>query len=114
MVGCAGDSTPEDEAVDAPQTTTTQSPEASAQLTDEALYDARCGMCHGLKRNEDWAAKSWYDPASWRVIVLRMKDANLCPMTDEEAERIIKYMEGIFPKQAEEQSAADTESAGEE
>lgn len=101
MAGCAGEGGQQG------QVTTTSAPDVpttdpnakpAAEMSDQELYEARCGLCHGLARNDEWAAHSWYDPKSWRVIVLRMKEADLAPITDEEAERIIRYLETTFPK----------------
>lgn len=63
---------------------------AGAQGTAEvkALFEQKCSICHSIDRPT--AKKK--DRAGWEKTVLRMKNVNGAPITDEEARAIIDYL----------------------
>jgi len=64
------------------------------KLDGNSLFKKKCGLCHGLRR-----VKSKRKTAEeWQKTVMRMKNANGCPITDEEAKAIIQYLSGHYGK----------------
>jgi hypothetical protein len=41
--------------------------ESSASIAGHAIYDAKCGSCHGLKNVADYTAKQW-EPIITRMV----------------------------------------------
>jgi len=68
----------------------------SEELDGKALFESKCGLCHGLDRPK--AKKKSED--AWRRTVLRMKDSHGCDITAEEAEQIIIYLAKEYGIQA--------------
>ncbi len=54
----------------------------------KALFEQKCSVCHGSDR----AKAKRKDRAGWEKTVMRMKNVNGCPITDEEAKTIIDYL----------------------
>jgi mono/diheme cytochrome c family protein len=54
----------------------------------KALLEQKCSICHSADRPK--AKKK--DRAGWEKTVMRMKNVNGCPITDEEAKTIIDYL----------------------
>ncbi|MFU8856268.1 MAG: cytochrome c-552 like protein [Deferrisomatales bacterium] len=54
----------------------------------KALFEEKCSICHGIERP---TAKR-KDRAGWERTVLRMKNVNGAPVTDEQAQAIIDYL----------------------
>jgi hypothetical protein len=52
------------------------------------LYEEKCSLCHSLERPE--SKRMTYD--EWHSTVLRMKNQNGAPITDQEAEVITEYL----------------------
>lgn len=63
---------------------------AGAQDTGDvkALFEQKCSTCHPADR----ATSKKKDREGWEKTVLRMKNVNGCPITDEEAQAIIGYV----------------------
>lgn len=54
----------------------------------KALFEEKCGMCHPIDR-----AKSLKKSREgWEATVMRMKNRNAAPITEEEAKKIIDYL----------------------
>jgi len=60
----------------------------SEEPDGKALFESKCGLCHGLDRPK---SKNKSEDA-WRKTVVRMKDSHGCDITSEEAEQIIIYL----------------------
>lgn len=54
----------------------------------KALFEQKCSLCHSIDRPK---SKKKSDD-EWKSTVMRMKNVNGAPITDEEAEMIIKYL----------------------
>jgi hypothetical protein len=54
----------------------------------KALFEAKCSLCHPVSR----PLGKTKDRAGWTATVTRMKNVNGCPITDEEAQRIIGHL----------------------
>ncbi len=52
------------------------------------LFERKCSLCHSIDRPKS-KKKS---PEEWKNTVMRMKNKNGCPISDKEAEIIIKYL----------------------
>lgn len=66
-------------------------PGAFAQTPQEdakALFEAKCGLCHSIDRPK----KKRKTRDAWTKTVMRMKNRNGCPITEEEANRIIDHL----------------------
>ncbi len=59
-----------------------------SQGSAKELFEAKCSICHPLSRP---LGKN-KDKAGWTTTVTRMQKVNGCPITDEEAQRIIGYL----------------------
>jgi len=67
-------------------------------VTDDAsLYMARCTLCHTLDRVVGRYEASGFRSSWWRVMVDRMRLNNGAPVSKEEADTIIKYLELTYP-----------------
>ena len=53
-----------------------------------ALFESKCSKCHTIDRPKSKKKTE----AEWESTVMRMKNVNGCPITDEEAKTIIKYL----------------------
>lgn len=60
----------------------------------KALFEQKCSTCHSIDRpkSKKKSAKEWENT------VMRMKNVNGCPVTDEEAKVIIDYLSKNFGK----------------
>ncbi len=63
-------------------------PSKAQEDPGKALFETKCGTCHSLDRPK--AKKK--DRAGWEKTVMRMKNANGCPITDDEAKVIIDHL----------------------
>ena len=63
-------------------------PHNSEGVDAKALFESKCNLCHNIERPK--SKKKSFD--GWKTTVMRMKNVNGCPLTDEEAEIIIKYL----------------------
>ncbi len=60
----------------------------------KALFEKKCIQCHNL----DTARTKRKTAAEWKSVVMRMKNVNRCPITDEEAEVITEYLTKNYGK----------------
>ncbi|MBI5099164.1 MAG: photosystem P840 reaction-center cytochrome c-551 [Nitrospirae bacterium] len=60
----------------------------------KAVFEKRCSQCHNLER----AAAQKKTSKEWEKTVMRMKNVNGCPITDEEAKTIIDYLTTNYGK----------------
>ena len=64
--------------------------------TDPAqLFESKCSLCHSIERPKSKKKSK----AGWEATVMRMKNKNGCPITDEEAKMIIGYLAEEYGKQ---------------
>jgi cytochrome c2 len=61
-----------------------EKPAADAQ----SLFEQKCTICHSMSR----ATSQKKTPREWERTVLRMKNANGAPISDQEAKTIIDYL----------------------
>jgi len=54
----------------------------------KALFEEKCGICHGSDR----ATAKKKDAAGWDKTVMRMKNVNGAPISDDQAKAIIEYL----------------------
>lgn len=52
------------------------------------LFEQKCGLCHSLDRPKSKKKTA----AEWESTVMRMKNNNGAPVTDEDAKMIIEYL----------------------
>jgi cytochrome c5 len=65
-----------------------------ADADAKALFNRKCGICHSLNRPK--SKKMSAD--EWKSTVMRMKNTNGAPVSDEEAKTIIDYLSEHFAK----------------
>ncbi len=56
--------------------------------SENALFQQKCSLCHSIER----PTSKRKSENGWRETVMRMKNVNGCPLSEEEAERIIRYL----------------------
>jgi len=71
----------------APKETT---PEAAAAISGQSIYNAKCGLCHGLKVAADYTAEQWASILS--VMAPRAR------LTDTEKENVYAYVKANAKK----------------
>jgi cytochrome c5 len=54
----------------------------------EQLFESKCSLCHSIERPKSKKKSK----EGWKTTVMRMKNKNGCPITDEEAQMIIDYL----------------------
>lgn len=54
----------------------------------EQLFESKCSLCHSINRPKSKKKSK----EGWESTVMRMKNQNGCPITDEEAKMIIDYL----------------------
>ena len=54
----------------------------------KSLFEQKCSRCHTIERPKSKLKSR----AEWEATVMRMKNVNGCPITDEEAKIIIQYL----------------------
>jgi phage FluMu protein Com len=59
-----------------------------------ALFESKCSKCHTIDRPKSKRKTE----TEWTSTVMRMKNVNGCPISDEEAQTIIKYLSENFGK----------------
>jgi cytochrome c5 len=64
------------------------SSEGEAAEKAEALFKAKCSTCHAIERPKGKKKT----PQGWEQTVMRMKNVNRAPLTDDEARAIIDYL----------------------
>lgn len=52
------------------------------------LFESKCSLCHSIERPKSKKKSK----EEWQKTVMRMKNTNGCPITDEQAEMIIDYL----------------------
>jgi len=65
-----------------------------SQADGKGLFEAKCGTCHSIDRPKS-KIKSKQE---WEITVMRMKNVNRSPITDQEAKVIIEYLAWRFGK----------------
>jgi len=66
-----------------------------AKAPDPAgLYEKKCSICHEIERSRSKRKSG----KGWRDTVMRMKNNNGAPITDEEAEIIIRHLTDNYGK----------------
>ena len=71
---------------------------AFADDSGKALFEEKCRICHELERPLGQRKSR----AEWAATVTRMKETNGCPITDEQAARIVDHLaevRGPLPKE---------------
>jgi len=64
------------------------------KVDGKTLYQKKCGLCHTLKKSESKRKTE----NEWKKTVMRMKNQNGCPITDEQAKAIIQYLSQHYGK----------------
>jgi cytochrome c5 len=57
-------------------------------MDGEKLFETKCSICHTIERPKSKKKTK----AEWETTVMRMKNKNGCPVSDEEAKAIIDYL----------------------
>jgi cytochrome c2 len=68
--------------------------ESMADDGGKALFEEKCAMCHAIENSTDIRMTK----EGWKEVVFRMKEDNGCPMTDDEANTIVKYLTKNYGK----------------
>lgn len=63
-------------------------------MSAEQLFEGKCSLCHSIDRPK--AKKK--SKEGWESTVMRMKNKNGCPISDEEAMMIIDYLAEEYGK----------------
>ncbi|GAB4259563.1 MAG: hypothetical protein Kow0092_07860 [Deferrisomatales bacterium] len=63
-------------------------PDEEALEKARGLFEAKCSLCHSIERPK----RKRKTKEGWTRTVMRMKNRNGCPVTDEEAATIIDYL----------------------
>lgn len=58
----------------------------------KALFERKCIQCHGL----NWSTERMKTGEGWAATVMRMKNVNKAPISDEEAAIIIDYLSSNY------------------
>jgi hypothetical protein len=58
------------------------------------LFESKCSVCHSIDRPKSKNKTK----EEWKTTVMRMKNSNSCPITDEEAKMIIDYLAEEYGK----------------
>ncbi len=69
-----------------------QASEEGGRINAEQLFERKCSICHSISRPKSKKKSK----QGWTSTVMRMKNKNGCPITDEEAEAIINYLAEKF------------------
>jgi cytochrome c-type biogenesis protein CcmH/NrfF len=67
--------------------TTTYSDQEN-EINARGLFEKKCSICHSINRPKSKTKTA----EEWKQTVMRMKNVNGCPVTNEEAEIIIDYL----------------------
>ncbi len=68
--------------------------EEKGQNGAKAIFEQKCSICHSIERPKSKKKTA----KEWESTVMRMKDVNGCPITDEEAKSIIDYLSKNYNK----------------
>jgi hypothetical protein len=60
----------------------------------KALFEKKCSACHSIDRPKSKKKTA----EEWQATVMRMKNVNGCPITDEEAQIILDYLTRNYRK----------------
>lgn len=60
----------------------------------KGLFEGKCSTCHSIERPKSKKKTK----QEWESTVMRMKNVNRCPITDQEAKIIIDYLAEHFGK----------------
>ncbi len=66
-----------------------QQPDVNART----LFEQKCSICHSIERPKSQRKT----PEQWKNTVLRMRE-NGCPITDDEARKIIDYLSNNYAR----------------
>ena len=64
------------------------------KINVEQLFESKCSICHSINRPKSKKKSK----EGWETTVMRMKNKNGCPITDEEAKMIIDYLAEEYGK----------------
>ena len=64
------------------------------EINAEQLFESKCSICHSINRPKSKTKSK----EGWETTVMRMKNKNGCPITDEEAKMIIDYLAEEYGK----------------
>ncbi len=64
------------------------------KVNAEQLFETKCGLCHSINRPKSKMKTS----EGWKSTVMRMKNINGAPLSDEEANMIIGYLSENYGK----------------
>ncbi|MEN8264460.1 MAG: hypothetical protein ABFR82_13470 [Nitrospirota bacterium] len=64
------------------------------KINAEQLFESKCSVCHSINRPKSKEKSK----EGWETTVMRMKNTNGCPITDEEAKMIIDYLAEEYGK----------------
>ncbi len=67
---------------------------AQGAADGKALFDEKCGICHATDR----PSSKKKDAEGWEKTVMRMKNVNGAPISDEQAKAIIEYLTKTYGK----------------
>jgi cytochrome c5 len=64
------------------------------EMDAKNLFESKCSLCHTIERPKSKSKTK----ARWEATVMRMKNKNGCPVSDEEAKAIIDYLSEKYGK----------------
>ena len=64
------------------------------KINVEQLFEKKCSICHSIDRPKSKKKSK----EKWEATVMRMKNNNGCPITDEETKMIIDYLAEEYGK----------------
>jgi len=70
------------------------SSDKAGEMNAQKLFESKCSLCHTIERPRSKNKTK----ADWEATVMRMKNTNGAPVTDEEARAIIDYLSGKHGK----------------
>ena len=70
------------------------SSDEAGKMDGQKLFESKCSLCHTIERPRSKNKTK----AGWETTVMRMKNTNGAPLTDEEARAIIDYLSGKHGK----------------
>jgi mono/diheme cytochrome c family protein len=66
----------------------------TGKVDAKQLFESKCSICHSI----DKPKSEKMSKEEWKATVMRMKNTNGCPITDEEANTIIDYLAENYGK----------------
>jgi cytochrome c2 len=67
---------------------------AGDETNAKPLFERKCGTCHSVERPKSQTKTK----GEWEKTVMRMKNVNMAPLTNEEARAIIDYLTKNYGK----------------